>query len=841
MPQALSSAPVALAEKPGGALQPDSCDHSRTLVALAPGDRLGPYELQALLGAGGMGEVYRGRDTRLGRDVALKVIAPRLADDPAFRRRFELEARAASALNHPSIVTIYDIGETDGRSWIAMEWVEGRTLRHALEDGPLPVGEAWSITRQVAEGLAAAHAKGIVHRDLKPENVMLGLDGRARVLDFGLARVGIVDALEGAQSTVQTVAAPTRATFEGSILGTVGYMSPEQAAGRSVDFRSDQFALGVLAYEMLSGRQAFERPSAIETLSAIIREDPVPLASIRSGISDGFQRVIGRCLAKLPKDRFESSRDLVAALTASDNRTTDVGSQTIGLSSHEIPATVAPGATTAGISRRAVIVVAAALALAGASFAWNRYGATPPATVNSLAVLPFENGDSGPDAEYLGDGLTEALIGQMSQVPSLRVMARGTVFRFKGAKDPQAAGQALGVGAVVTGRVARRGDRLTISAELIEVATGVRLWGETYDGPFADVMRVQDTIASNISEGLRLRLSNDAKRTLAAHGTENAEAYELLLKGRYLLANDTEEDDIAARDLFRQAVEKDPRFVEARLEIAATFIRSAGNLYAPPTDAWARAEEELKIVRSLDPANFRARVNQAVRHFMFDWDWATSETEFQQLSGDPRLFLSTAYHPVAIYNWVRGRPDDAVAVMERALRVDPENLESKVMRADLLVQAGRLDDAVAQYTAIAAGAPNDSRALFGLADVLKRRSDIQRAISTLGKAYELSDEAAGTDALSGARTEADYEAAEIAVARARLVDLESEAKGRYVSPLDIARLHAQVGDREKAFAALDLALAERSPGLVHLKVDAAWDRIRDDQRFVAVVRRVGIP
>jgi len=814
----------------------DSCHDGHTLVALAPGHRLGPYEIQALIGAGGMGEVYRGRDTRLGRDVALKVIAPRLADDASFRRRFELEARAASALNHPSIVTIYDVGETGGQSWIAMEWVEGRTLRHALDVGPLPVREAWSIMRQVADALAAAHAKGIVHRDLKPENVMLGLDGRARILDFGLARLSAVDALEEAHASAETVAAPERATFAGSILGTVGYMSPEQATGRAVDPRSDQFALGALAYEMLAGRQAFARPSAIETLSAIIREDPVPIASIRSDVSSSFQRVIARCLAKLPKDRFDSSRDLAAALTALDSRPGDVA-----------PAgwPTGPESTTAvkpmATRRRAALAGAAVLAVVVAAIAWNPFTAPPARAIDSLAVLPFDATTSENAADYLGDGLTEALIDQMSRLPSIRVMARGTVVRFKGMTDPRAAGTQLGVGAVVTGRVTHRGDRLTISAELIETATGLRLWGETYDAPFADVLHVQDAIATKISEGLRLRLSDDLKRTLAAHGTENVEAYELLLKGRHLLANDTEEDDNAARDLFRKAIEKDPRFVEAHLEVAVTYIRSAGNLYAPPTDAWARAEESLKTVVALDPQNFRVRLSHAVRSFMFDWDWARAEREFQELSADPRLLRSNAYHPVAIYFWVRGRVDDAVTLMERALVVDPDNLESRVMHADFLAQAGRLDEAVTEYKAIVAAAPQDSRPLYGLADVLKLRGDMPGAIQTLAKAYELSDEFTGTHALASARTDAEYEAAEVAVARARLADLEGQSKSRYVSPLDIARLQAQIGNRDKAFASLNLALSERSMGLVHLKVDRAWDRIRDDPRFVAVVRRVGIP
>ena len=290
--------------------------HSPAEMLLNAGDRLGPYEIKALLGSGGMGEVYRSHDARLGRDVALKVIAPKRVADPAARRRFELEARAASALNHPAIVTVYDVGETDGVSWIAMEWVEGRTLRQELDGSALPLRVALSIARQVAEGLAAAHAKGIVHRDLKPANVMLAADGRAKILDFGLARQTQAEALEGEASRLETLAAPQDATREGTILGTVGYMSPEQAAGRAADFRSDQFSFGLVVYEMLAGRRAFSRPTPVETLSAIIRDEPVPLRELRQDVPQPVERAIATCLAKRPEDRFASTRELARALDA---------------------------------------------------------------------------------------------------------------------------------------------------------------------------------------------------------------------------------------------------------------------------------------------------------------------------------------------------------------------------------------------------------------------------------------------------------------------------------------------------------------------------------------------
>ena len=548
-------------------------------MPLQPRDRLGPYEIQTLLGVGGMGEVYRGRDTRLGRDVALKVISPKRVGDPSLRHRFELEARAASVLNHPSIVTIYDVGETEGVSWIAMEWVEGRTLRDALIDGPLPLREALSIAQQIAEGLAAAHAKGVVHRDLKPENVMIAPDGRSKILDFGLARQTIVDTLEGSMSKADTLAGPPiAATVEGSVLGTVGYMSPEQASGRSVDFRSDQFALGLIAYEMLAGRRAFSYPTAVETLSAVIREEPAPLASFRTDVPAALANLIGRCLAKLPENRFASTRDLAAALESAG-----AGLSAASLAPTEIAIAPPPEAPRRRSPRSAAIVLGAALALALAAAAWMRFHA-PRSAIDSLAVLPFENGSKDPDADYLGDGLTESLIDRMSRLPSLRVMARATIFRFKGTADPQEAGRKLGVGAVLTGSVSRRGSQLSISAELMEISTGARLWGERYDRPLADLQSVQDSIAMGISDKLRLKLSDEEKRALGRHGTDNPEAYELSLKARYFFMKETEEGFLEATRLLLQAVEKDPRFAEAHVGIAVIGIGMAVNGFTRPAD-----------------------------------------------------------------------------------------------------------------------------------------------------------------------------------------------------------------------------------------------------------------
>ena len=798
-------------------------------MTLAAGDRLGPYEVLGPLGAGGMGEVYRARDSRLERDVAIKVLPEHLANHPAALARFEREAKAIAAISHPNILAIHDFGREGGVTFAVTELLEGETLRSRLSESGLPWREAAEIGAAVADGLAAAHSRGIIHRDLKPENIFLTSDGRVKILDFGLARrERLATPTEQAQGPTVT-----QETEPGTVMGTVGYMSPEQVIGQPGDARSDIFSFGCMLYEMAAGQRAFSGRTGAETMSAILKEHPPDLRRLGREIPGELDRVILHCLKKEPEQRFQSARDLCF-----DLRAILVG---VAVSAPSMPRKMPRSRVPRNVFAASVAVVLLLAAALGIRRLTHKSGAAAGA-VQSLAVLPFENAGKDPDAEYLGDGLTEGLINKMSRVPSLKVMARATVFRFKGAADVQDAGRKLGVGAVLAGAVSRRARRLLISAELVEIPTGARLWGEEYDRPLEDLQSVQDSIAMGISNGLALRLSDAEKRALGWHATENPEAYELFLKARHSLLTETEEGYSEGRRLYLQAVEKDPKFVEAHLGIALADNNLAVEGYSPPAEVWPRVDEEIRKALALDPGNVLARCSLASRRFFGDWDWNGAEREFDRLSNDPRVLLGEQFRPIALFLWARGRTEDAIALMERSLRVDPGNLVSKNMMADFMAQAGRLEEAVALYRTAIEAQPSDPRPRFGLADVLKRRGDVTGAIEALRKAYELSPgEEAAVKALVAARTEKDYDKAEEEVARFRLGELERLAKEMYVSPLDIARLYARLGQREKAFAHLETALAERSAGLVYLKVDRAWDRIRDDPRFASIVRRVGIP
>ena len=575
-------------------------------MPLSAGSKIGPYEVVAPLGAGGMGEVWRARDPRLERDVALKVLPDEMVRDAGRVARFRAEARAASALNHPNIIAVYDIGEDGGRTYLAMELLEGTNLRQLLDGGRPPLPKALQISCQIAEGLAAAHARGIVHRDLKPENVMLTTDGVVKILDFGLAKASPLAASHGDDETTMSA---TPATSPGTLLGTVGYMSPEQASGNAADFRSDQFSFGTILYELVTGRRAWKKATPAETLVAILREDP------RSDFIRRSRRSRGRMPDRRAVPRQGSAGPLRLDPRSRRRRQIPRGTP-LGYPARRrnSPSRVVEPSPRARrrVAAPAVLGVLALVALVAlGAVLWIRLR-PGHAAIESLAVLPFENGTRDPDSEYLSDGITESLIDQMSRVPALKVMARATVFHFKGSGDPQEAGRKLGVGAVLAGRISRREGRLSISAELVEVATGARLWGEKYDRPFTDLLRVQDEIASVISDGLRLRLTEPEKRALGRHGTENTEAYELYPQSA-LLPLQGHGGGIPRGETALQSGRRERPDVRGglRLGVSDTYGLMAVDGYVQPAEGCVRLDEGARKALALAPGLTWARYRLA--------------------------------------------------------------------------------------------------------------------------------------------------------------------------------------------------------------------------------------
>jgi TolB-like protein len=749
------------------------------------------YAVSELLGAGGMGEVYRARDTRLDRDVAIKVL-PAATGHQQATARFEEEARAASALNHPNIVTIYAVGNQEDLAYIVMELVAGRTLRALLAEGELPQARALDVAVQLAEGLASAHAAGIVHRDLKPENVMVTDEGLVKILDFGIASRR---QREAAESDQPVRVSPGVSTRYGRIAGTVGYMAPEQAAGGSVDYRADQFSFGAILAEMNGDRQA----------------------------TGSLVDLIERCLSDNPEQRYETTRELAVALRGIRDR-----------SLHDLHRT--------GLSRRRAIwlggatIVATAGGIAGVR--WLR-GATAP---RRLAVLSFTNSLHDEASQYLCDGIAEVLIRQLTPMPALAVIARSIVFNLRGrTDDPREVGRQLGVDEILTGSVERRGGRALVHVELVDANSGNRIWGDEFDRPEGDVLAIQEEIAAAIiTAGLQLTLTGAESRQLRRSLTAEPEAYRLFLLGIHHFRLEGETNYRTAQHLLSQAVGRDAGFTLALLTLASTYSAMAVDGYMAPGVAWPQSHDYVTRVLEQDGTLADAHGERAVEAFMWRWDWATAQQEWNKALNSPRSGLQpeflTAY---ALYQWALGHTAEALRFAHDARAADRLSPMLAIKEADLLVVTGQHDAAAALYTKVIEDNHGEQAAYFGLAEARRAQGRFDDAIDLWHRIYagdETLDEMFET-----ARGVEGYNDLARALAERELVALTArEQSGAYASPLDIARAHARLGRSDDAFRYLKKAFDERSPGLVFLNVDRAWDNVRSELQFGAAVRRVGL-
>ena len=789
------------------------------------GQTISHYRIVEQLGAGGMGVVFKAQDSRLERAVALKFLPEQLAQQPQALERFRREARAASALNHPGICTIYDIGEQDGRAFIAMEFIDGETLRSHIHGKALPAEELLELGIQIAEALDAAHAEGIIHRDIKPANIFVTKRGRAKVLDFGLAKlvpkgVAIADADSGGDTSTST-------SIAGIISGTPSYMSPEQVRGDALDARTDIFSLGLVLYEMATGRQAFGGGTGGAIIEAVLTRPPVSVRSINPEIPPALEAIIEKALHKDREQRYQHAADLLADLRRLKRNFDSGRTDQAGDSASRLASTAGP---ISSASQR----ISRATAQQSGSFRAPRVAKT----IRSLAVLPFENVSRDPENDYLSDGITRSLINNLATVPKLRVMAQSTVFRYKGREiDPQAVGRELNVRAMLTGRVMQSGGSLRIGTELVDVATGSQIWGAQFDRKPGDIFVIQDEISSEISGKLRLELTRAEKKRLVKRHTEDAEAYRLYLQGHHHWNRWTEEGFYKAIGYFQQAIQKDPSYALAYAGVADSYVLLGWNSYLPPKDAFPKGKAAAMAALEIAPDLGEAHTDLATVLWLHDWQWPEAQREFQR-SLELNPCYPTANHYYAECLMTMGRNAEALTRMKKSLELDPLSLIINVAIGWAHYHARQYDEAVAQLLRTVELDPNYPMTYWILGLIYRKTGRYDLAISAGEKGVNLSG---GSPLMRAALAQTFATAGAVDKAIQIVDELNGLAKQRYVAPHFFAGIYIGLGELDRAIDYLEKSCAEHCHWLIYLHIDPSVDDLRSDPRFQDLLRRVGLP
>ncbi len=781
--------------------------------------QVGPYRLMRRLGRGGMGVVYLARDPRLNRLVALKLLPPHLSADDTAKRRLIKEARAASALDHANIATIYEIDETEhAQLFIAMAYYEGRTLREKIEQGPLPVEEAVGLVRQLAEGLAAAHEKGIVHRDIKPSNILVTDKDIAKIVDFGIAKV-----------------AGAALTKTGTTMGTVAYMSPEQTRGETVDHRTDLWALGVTLYEMLTGVRPFRGDHDQTVIYAIRHDEPAPVADLRSEAPAALADIVGRCLEKDPSARYQHAGEVLADLAAFEAGSAGIEAWAGGRLWRQRAARYG---SLAGLF---------AVLLVGVLLLWPRLLSRDAATENGaeagmldhnrLAVLPLDNISPDSTDAYFADGMTEELIARLSKLSALRVIARTSVMRYKGTRQRIAdIGRELAVETILEGSVRKVNDQVRVSVQLVDARSEEQLWSQDYDAEVADVLAVQSQIAQRVAQALDVQMKAGDQRQLEKRGTDDPEAYTLYLKGRYFWNKWDGASVEKARAHFQQALDLDPAYAQAWTGLSDAYEILGALSVLSPEEAFPRARAAAERALAIDGELAEAHVSLATVLEDYYWDWAGAERHLRQAVGlDPNY--AAAHQVYAEHLRDLGRFDDALAEAKKAQELDPLSTPVQLVIGTTLYMARRYEEAIVQFQRLLERDPGFTIAYFNLGLAYTQQGKYEEAISTLQKVDARGGYIPNTKALLGYSYAASGRRAE---ARQILDALDELSKEQYVSAFHKAAIHTGLGEKDQALELLEQAYEERVWMMRLLKVEPMFDPLRSDPRFTELLKKVGL-